>query len=770
MYFTNGGIPTESSAIYVDRICDKKFQLSLDDTTSSKVICIHGPRQSGKTSLASRLLSRYHASCEVISLSFDSIFPVDPNFFDNEVDVAIRISANIAQKIGKFDHFSNWLDQIKGLPTYPITTGTQYFLQFLKEFLSRFIGARAIVFFDEFDEITKCTTKWEFLLRAFDLHASSEFGPKIRFVVAALVQPHYRLKFSEADRQSRAIFFESVHVSDFLTRSTSKTDEDFAEFSQTVGALSEGLASAPSKIERDAVERILDATGGQPYLTIKLLDELKMLGSYSTRDCETLIAEFILQNRWVKGVTSTDRNPHFMYAADALDFGGDGQEALEAYTSIRSGETGYAATGNIYIALMAAGLVSSRSSSLCVHSRLVSEIFNDVWILEISSRFVTRYTDDRRSSKNLPVRDDSKPTVLILNLGGTLGVDFGAADKPLPPTSPERFLREIPAIYQIANPVVDRPFSPKDGADIAPSDWKLLCGRISAAYDEDVEGVVVMMGTDTLAYAASAVAFALGKSVPFPIVFVGSQARRKRVFGDAVANILRAVQLACEGDQLRQVVICFNDEVFRAVRADKKDDYRYDGFWSPTEGPVAIFSEEVQYKTPKSALSKGFGAAGGAEPRIEFEEDILTVAQAPGLRPDKFIDLLKSGKFRGVKIESLGVGNLPTKGPYSFEAFVRCCVELELPVLISSRYPVQPDLAKYYEPAKKYVEIDKTLVMSARDMAPAAAHVKFMWAIAEADRRYRNRNVNPRVRSEAIKKIMDTDLVGEIIEHINEDQ
>lgn len=763
-FFTNGGIPTEDSHVYVERRCDAAIERMIASMDSDKVICIHGPRQSGKTSLVNSLVGKFEKHSSVISISFDQEFPVDPNSFASEVELLEILLATISDKLGSYDQYLNWLDKIRREERFSSRSATKLFGLYVDGFVAPRAADRILIIFDEFDEITKYTLRWEFLLRALNNHTASSASTKIRFLLVSLVQPIHRLRYQEERRRSKYTFFQSIYLSDFLTKSTVETTEDNEEYEQTVGQLARGLTASPGGIEREAVARILDSTGGQPYLTVKLLSELSARGDWSPQSCDGVVGAFIGRNRWNSGKNADSRDPHFLFAADALNFSGAGQQALECFKKIRNGDNRFRMFGRIPIALRASGLVSFQTKWPIPKSRVISEIYNEDWIRETSSLFLSNRPAANIKSEAGRAVDESKPNVLIMTIGGTIGVDFGPADEELPPADPERFLTENPAIYELANPIVERPFDPKDGADISPPDWELLCQSIVASYDSSIKGVVVMTGTDTLAFAASAVAFALGKTVPFPIVFVGSQARRKRVFGDAIANTLRAVQLACEGDRLRQVVICFNDEVFRAVRADKKDDFRYDGFWSPTEGPIAIFTEEVRYRIAKSELSKGFGAASGGEPRIAFDESILTIAQAPGLNPSIYIDLLRSKKVAGVKIESLGVGNLPTQGYYNFEELMSCCEEMCIPVLISSRYPVQPDLAQFYTPAKKYLESYPSVVMTAKDMAPAAAHTKFMWAISEVKRRYSGRNVNPKAHLAALKEIMATDLVGEIID------
>src|SRR5205823_5806287 len=96
-------------------------------------------------------------------------------------------------------------------------------------------------------------------------------------------------------------------------------------------------------------------------------------------------------------------------------------------------------------------------------------------------------------------------------------------------------------------------------------------------------------------FTASAVAFALGPNLPFPVVFVGAQTTPDVPYGDAHVNLYRACEVAKK--DIPEVMICFGNFAFRAVRAQKKDDRRFEGFESPTYGPLVEITGEINVRT-----------------------------------------------------------------------------------------------------------------------------------------------------------------------------
>src|SRR6185312_4836079 len=203
-------------------------------------------------------------------------------------------------------------------------------------------------------------------------------------------------------------------------------------------------------------------------------------------------------------------------------------------------------------------------------------VFDESWI-ELQLRQLSLLS---AQGGRVSVVENPRPQVLVLNLGGTLGMEFDSLEKRfVSPENPAALFAQITHLDQIIQPRIETPIAkPTDGANITPADWITVAKTIYRFRNQDIAGVLVVTGTDTLAYVASAVAFALGRGLRFPVVFTGSQTAIKERHGDAQSNMLRAAMVATLGERLPEVVIVFHEYVLRAVRADKIDDFRFDAF------------------------------------------------------------------------------------------------------------------------------------------------------------------------------------------------
>ncbi len=164
--------------------------------------------------------------------------------------------------------------------------------------------------------------------------------------------------------------------------------------------------------------------------------------------------------------------------------------------------------------------------------------------------------------------------LLIIGTGGTIGMAENPEGTVAPPSRRADWFR---AVEDLVRTVEFEERFDLDSANVGPEHWTQIVRAIVRRQGE-FDGIVVAHGTDTMAYTASAVAFALGRDLGFPVVFTGSQTTVDVPHGDAIANVLRAALVATQ--DLPEVVISFGEKVFRATRTQKKDDRRFDAFES----------------------------------------------------------------------------------------------------------------------------------------------------------------------------------------------
>lgn len=385
--------------------------------------------------------------------------------------------------------------------------------------------------------------------------------------------------------------------------------------------------------------------------------------------------------------------------------------------------------------LFTSGLIvrnNSQHQKAIIRNEIFRNIYDKEWIKKKERGFYNTKIE-KRSSNNSEVGKN----IVVINCGGTIGMIDDGHDirKPINNEFEEVYSRvygnsEL-KVYENITFSYDS-IDIKDGANMFPEDWKILAKNI---YDKiingNVDGIVILHGTDTLAYTASAVAFALGRNLDRPVVFTGAQATNLAYYGDAFSNFARAVKVATLGNKLPEVVVCFNDQVFRAVRAEKSNDYLYNGFISHTMKPLAFFSQGVEIH--ESEIIKPIDEK--IVLKNNFESEVLRISQTPGIKNSWYIFLIENFKFKAIIIESLGAGNLPTYSNelypnYELISLIQKADALEIPVIITSKYPINSDYIDKYDPSKKTIEVGG---IWAGNLNSVSAQVKLMWILPQTE-------------------------------------
>jgi L-asparaginase len=303
--------------------------------------------------------------------------------------------------------------------------------------------------------------------------------------------------------------------------------------------------------------------------------------------------------------------------------------------------------------------------------------------------------------------------ILILHTGGTLGM---RARRPAP-LSPDGFARSltdaVPELAELAT-LTTRIICNLDSSDVGPDEWTALADEVARAREEH-DGIVIIHGTDTMAYTAAALSFAL-RGLDRPVVLTGSQRPLAEVRSDARRNLVDAVELAC--CDLPEVGIAFDGQLLRGNRARKGDAWSYGAFTSRGCPPLARV---------------GLGVALGAhvrrarEPfRVEarFDDRVVAAWATPAMQPSA-IERLADGA-RGLVLAAFGVGNVPLRTRPTAEA-VRHLVERGTDVLVVTQAQAGAVDLGLYENGAALVDAG---AISGADLTVEAAVVKLMHALA----------------------------------------
>ncbi|MCL2442649.1 MAG: asparaginase [Treponema sp.] len=367
-----------------------------------------------------------------------------------------------------------------------------------------------------------------------------------------------------------------------------------------------------------------------------------------------------------------------------------------------------------------------------------------------------------------------KPKICLIYTGGTIGMTRDRDGTLRPPEKPEDFYKIDPELkesidikfFTIEND--DGTIMNKDSTNMIPDDWTKISKEIYNRRADGFDGFVIAHGTDTMHFSASAVAFALGKNLNFPVVFTGAQTAPDIHHGDARVNLLRAFKVAAK--DIAEVVICFGDYVYRGCRAQKKDERRFDAFESPSFFPLAYITEEIivshlakkrNDKREEIDFTPDFESATGKVKDIVFEPNfssgICQVSLIPGLEPKLLRTLIFDAECKGIVLQSFGAGNVPNEGDFSWTGFIEESTDRGKPVLITSQFPANATLHTAYEPGRKAIEAG---AIPTGNMTSACATAKFRWVLAHRD----VVRLDGVKKLDKIKEMMNMSFIGELDE------
>ncbi len=255
-----------------------------------------------------------------------------------------------------------------------------------------------------------------------------------------------------------------------------------------------------------------------------------------------------------------------------------------------------------------------------------------------------------------------KPRILIVYTGGTIGMIEDAATKALKPFDFSHLLENVPKIKMLDYEIDNIQFHPPiDSSDMNVEHWQLIARSIADNYN-DYDGFVVLHGTDTMSYTASALSFML-QNLQKPVIITGSQLPIGEVRTDGEENLITALQIAADRRDdgtptVSEVAILFENYLWRGNRSTKRSADNFNAFRSNNYPELAKIGLGINFRYDALAENRNDRPL---EPHYDFETMVLPVDLFPGLNEAVFRHQLSTPGIRGIVLRTYGMGNGPTE-------------------------------------------------------------------------------------------------------------
>jgi len=256
-----------------------------------------------------------------------------------------------------------------------------------------------------------------------------------------------------------------------------------------------------------------------------------------------------------------------------------------------------------------------------------------------------------------------KSKILVIYTGGTIGMMMNSETKALEPFPFKNIYTHLPMLRLVNAEISVKEMLPLiDSSDTTPDFWVRLAALIYDNY-ADYDGFVVLHGTDTMAYTASALCFLL-ENLSKPVILTGSQLPLGVMRTDGRENILNSIEIAAatkEGKpRVPEVCIYFENSLLRGNRAYKDNAEHFNAFHSANYPKLAKVGVHIRYNDPfiRPPTSKSLKL------HTQLNQNIAILKLYPGISKQAMQSVFNTEGLRAVILETFGSGNAPSHSEF----------------------------------------------------------------------------------------------------------
>jgi len=319
------------------------------------------------------------------------------------------------------------------------------------------------------------------------------------------------------------------------------------------------------------------------------------------------------------------------------------------------------------------------------------------------------------------MKEIKSKSILIIYTGGTIGMIKSPETGALAPFDFDQILNEVPELKRFGFKLSTISFSPLiDSSNLNPNVWIKLAQLIKENYNS-YDGFVILHGTDTMAYSASALSFML-ENLDKPVIFTGSQLPIGTLRTDGKENLISAVEIAAtekNGQPLApEVCIYFENKLMRGNRTTKYNAEHFNAFESPNYPDLAVAGINLKFN---------YGAIHYATSKKELEiytkldENVVILKIFPGINKEVLHSILNIKNTKAIILETYGAGNAPTE-KWFLKELEEAILKGKIILNVTQCSAGSVDMSKY-ETGNALLKIG---VLSGYDITTEAAVVKMM--------------------------------------------
>lgn len=316
--------------------------------------------------------------------------------------------------------------------------------------------------------------------------------------------------------------------------------------------------------------------------------------------------------------------------------------------------------------------------------------------------------------------------LLIIYTGGTIGMIQDPVSGILRPFDLDQILKQVPEIssfgYQLDAVAFEEPI---DSSNMQPDIWVKLAQIVETHYDSH-HGFVILHGSDTMAYTASALSFLL-EGLNKCVVLTGSQLPVGHVRTDAKENLITSIEIAAAtnasgNSRVAEVCLYFDYQLYRGNRVIKYNAEKFEAFHSPNYPPLAEAGIRIKYNDYNILPAR----SGPLQVQATLGEGVGSLKLFPGISKALLHQLLSTPQLEVLVLEGFGAGNAPT-APWFIEALAEFVAKGKVIVDITQCHGGSVELGKYETSAA----LKKMGVVSGFDITFEAAITKAMYLLGK---------------------------------------